>query len=169
MIARICTTEFGYDPNGTLRSEDGPWANDTVSYGYNTGRLRSSATLQQANASSWVQSYLYDSMRRLTNVVSAAGTFAYTYDAGLGGVTAASGLIRKLSLPGGSYITNAFDTVARLSDTWLKDSAGGILNRHSYVYDVGGERTKQTFKDGNYVDYTYDAIGQLKTALGKES
>jgi len=44
-----------------------------------------------------------------------------------------------------------------------------VLNSHAYVYDLDGERTKQTFKDGNYLDYTYDALGQLKTALGKES
>jgi hypothetical protein len=33
----------------------------------------------------------------------------------------------------------------------------------------GHQRTKQTFTAGNYVDYTYDDIGQLKTAKGKES
>ena len=44
-----------------------------------------------------------------------------------------------------------------------------MLNSHAYVYDLDGERTKQTFKDGNYLDYNYDALGQLKTALGKES
>jgi len=44
-----------------------------------------------------------------------------------------------------------------------------VLNSHSYVYDLDGDRTKQTFKDGNYLDYTYDAMGRLKTALGKES
>ena len=31
------------------------------------------------------------------------------------------------------------------------------------------QRTKQTFTGGNFTDYTYDDIGQLKTAKGKES
>lgn len=34
---------------------------------------------------------------------------------------------------------------------------------------VGNQRTKQTRTAGDYVDYTYDDIGQLKTAKGKES
>src|SRR6185503_19152571 len=68
-----------------------------------------------------------------------------------------------------SYITNTFDNVARLLSTSLKNSSNTVLNSHAYVYDLNGERTKQTFKDGNYLDYTYDALGQLKTALGKES
>ncbi len=59
MVDAVGTTRFTYNVNGLLDSEDGPWADDTVSYGYNTGRLRSSLTLQQPNASAWIQSYLY--------------------------------------------------------------------------------------------------------------
>ncbi len=44
MVDAAGTNSFGYDANGLLGSEDGPWANDTVSYGYNPGRLRSSLT-----------------------------------------------------------------------------------------------------------------------------
>jgi RHS repeat-associated protein len=169
MVDGVGTTLFSYDANGLLASEDGPWANDTVSYGYTIGRQRSSLTLQQPNASSWAQSYLYDAIGRLTNVVSPAGSFGYDYSTGVAAPTSASTLIKKLSLPGGSYITNAFDSIARLLSTSLKNSGGTVLNSHAYVYDLDGERTKQTFKDGNYFDYTYDALGRLKTALGKES
>ena len=35
-------------------------------------------------------------------------------------------------------------------------------------YDEGHRRTRQTRTAGDYVDYGYDAIGQLKTATGKE-
>src|SRR5207244_11382781 len=79
MVDAAGATIFGYDANGLLGSEDGPWANDAVTYAYNTGGLRNSLTLQQPNASDWVQSYLYDGIRRLTNVVSPAGTFGYEY------------------------------------------------------------------------------------------
>jgi RHS repeat-associated protein len=37
------------------------------------------------------------------------------------------------------------------------------------VLNKAYQRTQQTFKDGNYVDYTYDDIGQLLTAKGKEA
>ncbi len=35
--------------------------------------------------------------------------------------------------------------------------------------NAGHQRYKQTFKDGNYIDYTYDDSGQLQSATGKES
>jgi hypothetical protein len=43
------------------------------------------------------------------------------------------------------------------------------LNVHSYIYNLAGERTKQTRTDASYVDYGYDQMGQLLTAKGKES
>ena len=50
----IGTTTFTYTPAGQLPSESGPWASDTVSYTY-TDRLRTVLSLQQPNASQWVQ------------------------------------------------------------------------------------------------------------------
>src|SRR5216117_1368568 len=38
-----------------------------------------------------------------------------------------------------------------------------------HTYDAGSRRTRQTRTDGSYADYGYDNIGQLKTAVGKES
>jgi YD repeat-containing protein len=46
-------TGLGWNEFGTLASEDGPWASDTVSCGYNDARLRSSLTLTQPNAAAW--------------------------------------------------------------------------------------------------------------------
>lgn len=43
------------------------------------------------------------------------------------------------------------------------------LNTHDYVYNQGNQRTQQVFKEGNYLDYTYDNIGQLKTAKCKDA
>jgi hypothetical protein len=77
--------------------------------------LRSSLTFLQRNASSWVQSYVYDNIRRLTNLVSPAGSFGYEYSTGAGASISASALIKKLSLPGGSYITNTFDSARAFS------------------------------------------------------
>jgi YD repeat-containing protein len=76
MADAVGTTAYGYDAVGQLLSENGPWANDTVSYTY-ANRLRMSSGLQAPSGSAWSQSYNYDSARRLTNVVSPAGTFSY--------------------------------------------------------------------------------------------
>ncbi|NMD20342.1 MAG: hypothetical protein GYA76_08760 [Verrucomicrobia bacterium] len=160
MVDSAGTTSYGY-ANGLLASENGPWAEDTVSYAYNNGQ-RQSLALVQPNAAAWVESYGYDGGRRLTGVISAVGTFGYTY-AGPGS------LVTSLALPGGWAITNQYDSVGRLTGTWLRGAGGVITNQHLYTYNTGSQRTRQTRLAGDYVDYTYDAAGQLKTALGKES
>ena len=154
-------TGYTYTRGNLIASEDGPWSNDTVSYTYNN-RLRSALTLAQPNASSWTQTYGYDAARRLQTLSSPAGGFTYLYKG-------PGNLVTNLALPNGSAITNAFDSVARLTGTWLKNSGGTILNSHKYVYNLAGQRTAVTNFFTNYVSYTYDNVGQLKTALGKES
>src|SRR5436309_2396990 len=39
------TTKYSYYAGGLLKTEDGPWANDTMSYSYNNARLRSGLVL----------------------------------------------------------------------------------------------------------------------------
>src|SRR6478609_6061660 len=78
-------------------------------------------------------------------------------------------LIKQITLPNGSYVTNAFNSMGQLLSTYLKDSGHNVLNSHSYTYNVGAQRARQTRVAGDYVDYTYDSIGQLQSATGKES
>ena len=76
------------------------------------------------------------------------------------------------NLPGGGYITNAFDGLARLADTRYVSPDGAILNGHGYVLNNGNQRTRQTRASNaatNTVDYGYDPLGQLTSAQGKEA
>src|SRR4030095_10347070 len=97
MVDGVGTTTYGYAAFGALASEDGPWADDIVTYSY-ANRLRSSLSLAQPNASPWVQSYAYDATRRLTHVTSAAGSFGYQYNPGIGATTAST-LVKRLVVP----------------------------------------------------------------------
>jgi YD repeat-containing protein len=90
----VGTTTFAYTPGGQLASENGPWASDQIAYTY-TDRLRTALNLQQPNASGWMQDYTYDLAARTAGITSPAGTFAYTYNTGLAGTTAATSLIAK--------------------------------------------------------------------------
>lgn len=164
MVDAVGITVYGYDAVGQMLSEDGPWANDTVSYTY-ANRLRTGLSLQAPNASAWSQGYGYDTARRLTSVSSPAGIFNYT----LGGASAASPLIKKLLLPNGAYITNSFDSVARLLSTALENSGNTNLDAYTYIYNRAGQRTNVVRTAGDYVNYTYDNMGELISALGKES
>jgi RHS repeat-associated protein len=167
MVDAVGTNRYSFNTAGLLASEDGPWDSDTVSYTYTTGRQRSKLSLLQPNATAWDQTYAYDLARRLTNTASPAGLFRYEYTT-TGGTTPGR-LIKKLTLPSGAYMTNAFDGVARLLSTTLRNSSHSALNSHSYELNSGHQRTKQTRFDNSSVDYGYDPIGQLKTALGRES
>jgi RHS repeat-associated protein len=162
MVDAVGTTHYGYDNAGELLSEGGLWNDDTVSYSYNN-RLRTSLNIQQPDADGWTQYYAYDGAMRMTNITTPAGTYGYTYD----GTRKLK--VANLQFPNSAYFTNSYDSVARLLSTTLKNSGGSILNSHAYSYDLGGERTNQTFAAGNYVNYGYDQIGQLTSVLGKES
>lgn len=166
MVDAVGSTTYAYNSASQLLSEDGPWANDTVSSTY-TERLRTGLALVHPSESPWVQSYSYDSMKRLTDIVSPAGAFGYSYS--VDGNPSPSSLVRKLSLPGGNFITNTFDNVSRMTGTTLKTAANSVVNSHGYGYNVGNQRTQQVFTAGNTMKYGYDAIGQLKTARGSES
>ena len=162
MVDAAGTTAYSYDAAGQILSEDGPWADDTVSYTY-TNRLRASVSVQAPSASPWTQGYGYDTAKRLTGVTSPAGSFAYAYDA------LRSTLPATVSLPNGAYITNTYDNVARLLSSTLTTSGQSTINSHSYQLNQANQRTQQAFTAGNYVDYTYDNTGQLESAKGKES
>ena len=154
------TSTFTYNSVGQLLSEGGLWSGDTVNYTYNN-RLRSGLSV-----GSWAQNYGYDAIKRLTSVTSPAGTFNYNYDA------AQMTRVDALTLPGGGYITNAFDALARLTDTRYVTPDGGIINGHGYALNNGNQRTQQTRFGGsttNTVDYGYDPLGQLTSAKGREA
>ncbi len=169
IVDGVGSTTFGWTDGGLLAYEDGPWSHDRIDYTY-AARMRSGFSLEQENAGSWVQGYAYDDYRRLTNVTSAAGVFHTQYKStAWDGTSTASSLPQYLNLPCGSQIENTHDGIGRLLSTVLKDAQSATVNSHAYEYNDGHQRRKQTFKDGNFVDYTYDHIGQLETAKGFES
>lgn len=166
VVDAVGTTRFAYTAAGLSLSEDGPWPDDTITYGY-SHRRRTLLSVLQPNASPWTQGYGYDGIARLTNVVSAAGSFDCTY------VSVVSDRMEQLLMPnvsgaGSTFILNQYDGLARLTDTALYSSQGAF-NWHVYEYNAAHQRTKQTFANYNYIDYTYDKIGQLKTAKGWEA
>jgi RHS repeat-associated protein len=110
-----------------------------------------------------MQTYGYDAAKRLTNVTSLAGSFGYGYD------PLRHLQVSRLVLPNGAFITNNYDSVARLLSTTLKSSQSTILNAHQYSYNLASQRTQQVFTATNCVNYAYDGMGQLISAIGKES
>ena len=133
MVDAVGTTVFSYTASGQLWTEDGPFANDTVTNIY-VNRLRVEMDLQQPTGL-WTNAFAYDGTRRLQSVVSPAGEFDYLYFDGL-----ASGLVSSLGLPNTSYITNQYDGNARLLATELVTSGNAQLDAAVYTYNVANQR-----------------------------
>jgi|GEM_PF-1350164 len=140
---------------GAISTEDGPWGSDTVTHTF-TNFLPASVSMP-----GWSETYGYDSLQRLTSVVSGAGTFTYAYN-GVGRQ------VSSLSLPGSSLIGYTYDNAGDLLATTLTHG-GSTLDAATYVYDGNGNRTSVTRADNAYVNYGYDLIGQLTGAVGHES
>jgi len=153
----VGVTRYTYDAVSQLLSEDGPWSDDTVTYGY-TAMQRTSLSLQQPTGS-WTNGFAYDNAKRLGSVSSPAGTFSYTYD------PVRSMLPETVTLPNTSYISNVYDVNARLLSTTLYNSAVATLDAAEYGYNVGNQRTTFTNAAGTHVAYTYDPIGQVQVSV----
>ena len=156
LVDGIGQTHYSY-ANNRLASEDGPWAEDTVSYSYQYAGPRSGLTLLQPNASPWTQSYGYDAAERLTSVASPGGAFGYAYD------STRVALPGTLTLPNGATIATSYDFMTRLTNTTLRSSQSAVLNHHGYGYNAASQRTSVTNLAGNTVGYTYDRIARSGT------
>ncbi len=170
MVDGIGSTAFSWTGGDQLQSEDGPWENDAVSYFYNDSRQRAGLSLQQPNASPWTQNYSYDTAMRLADLNSPAGDFTYGY-------SEASDHVSSLALrdDGTAAIYNSYDGLERLQSVSCLYNSQQIQTYDYlyYYYDSGSEATQIVAQAGvdynsfaNYMNYSYDKIGQLKTAQG---
>ncbi len=163
------TTHFTYTPDGRLQGEYCQNYTDytLVTNVWLTPWARQSVAAQKPDGSGLMTvSYGYDQAHRLRTVTDSGGTYTYSYSGGSlpPGARSPSGL----ALANALTIAYGYDNVARLTSTVFKNG-GGTLNSHAYQYNVSGQRFQQTRTLGDTVNYTYDAIGQLKTAVGKEA
>jgi RHS repeat-associated protein len=160
MVDAVGTTKYTFTSAGQLLTEDGPWSNDTVTYTYHSSvpGLPTILSLQQPTGS-WNHTNSFDAAKRLSSLTSPAGVFAYTY-------RGPGNLWTNLALPNTSVLSNHYDSSGRQLGTWLRVSGGTVTNKHTYTYNQGHQRTQMVRTDSSYVNYTYDNIGQLKTAIG---
>jgi RHS repeat-associated protein len=141
-----------------------PEARDRVTNRWNIAGLASAIDVQQP-VSYFGTAYTYDAARRLKTISGTSGTYSNYYHGGLNSITVPSTLVQQRTLPNTAFITNNYDSLARLTSTLLRNgSTLADINLHSYAYNNGHQRTNQTRLDGSYVDYLYDDIGQLYSA-----
>lgn len=166
MVDGIGTTNYTYNqindsPSagaGMLASVDGPWANDTITYGYDVlGRIISRAINGTAETT------VFDAAGRVSDIANPLGNFAYAYD----GPTT-----RLLSAAHDGGVKSVFSYFPSAQDHRLQRIAnlkpnGTPLSQFDYQYDPQGRITEwRQQKDSDTVGATvwnlsYDAAHQL--------
>ena len=142
MTDGIGTTTWTFDASGRAASEDGPFANDTVTYGYDSlSRLNGRSVQRDANTAD-VTNFGYDNLGRLSAVAQTNGawgavngargnTWNWTYQGDTGKPLATDA-------PNGTHTDYAYEsgnTLQRLIGVSNKVSANGaVLSQFSYAY-----------------------------------
>jgi len=169
MVDAVGTTRYTYTLGGSnaIVAEDPAfWSSAKVTVTNRLGRRVGLGVQQPSGA--WNQAHSYPS-GRLGSIASPSGNFTYAYSPASGSGFAAR-LVQKLTLPSTSYITNAYDSVGRVTSTQLRTSAASVLNQHEYLYNAAGQRTVGTYTNASMsawnprFGYSHDNAGQLVTA-----
>jgi RHS repeat-associated protein len=161
------TTGYSYNPiavppgpgAGRLASIDGPMANDTIAYSYDSlGR----AYQESINGTTWTATF--DAIGRVAQIVNVLGTFTYNY----------VGLTRRIddvTYPNGQVTDLGYlpaSQQARLEEIHHKKPGGATLSKFRYAYDANGRiKTWTQQADSSPAvayDFTYDPADQLVSA-----
>lgn len=158
LVDGVGTTLYAYVGScSKVQSVDGPFANDTITYGYDAGKRLTSVTYASS-----VVNYSFDALDRIVAVISAGKTNAYTY-------VANGRLVDNLTLGNGVVSEYSYDPRNRLTNL-VHQSGGTSIASFAYTYNAVDQRTS-VIRGGSgstqtTINYGYDPIGQLTSAQG---
>lgn len=156
-IDAVGSTVLSYGSGIHLESVDGPFQNDAITYTYD-GDLKASVSL---NGTQLIE-YVWDEMDRLLSLSNQEGAFEYAYDG-------AGRLPVHIQYASGADAVLGYDLLGRIRSVSNRFASGGVISSHVYDYDVAGNRSRETLLDGSYIEYGYDFVGQLTSAIKKTS
>ncbi|HEY5895709.1 MAG TPA: RHS repeat-associated core domain-containing protein [Chthoniobacterales bacterium] len=172
MTDGIGTTTNAYNPvpnattqslgAGRLATVDGPWASDTIGYGYDElGRIKTRQIDGAANSTS----YGYDTLGRIATVTNSLGAFIYSY-------LRQTGLVANVIYPNGQ--TTTYDYFNNTGDQRLKQiknltSASAIISQFDHTYAATGRMDTWTQNNSGLsaakrYQFGYDLADQLTSA-----
>jgi len=154
-------SDFTYDGFDRLKRMSFPQAavgaqaanvNDYEEYDYDNNGNRTSLRLRSEE----YISYGFDALNRMhlkDLPDTSGGDVYYGYDL-LG-----HNLYARFGSDAGLGVTNVFDGFGRLASTTSSSSSDSL--QLSFQYDGDGNRTRVTWPDGTYVQYTYDGLDRM--------
>jgi len=147
---------------GKLAGKMGPLPQDAVTFAYDElGRI----TSRTINGVS--QTWIRDTLGRVTNSVDALGAFTYAYD---------GASPRLTDVMGPTGLTSHFDYYGdtgdfRLQQITHRKADTSILSQFTLAYDVSGNPTNWVQQSGSYNETwaaTYDSVDRLSSVLANE-
>jgi RHS repeat-associated protein len=153
-----------YDASSRLSAVDGPWPDDTVTYGYDLRGRKSFVALENGPTVSFSHDYL----DRLTAVVGNGQTYTYSYQGD-------SMLLTLLQRSDNSVSEFGYDsTMKRLERLTNRTPAGELLSEQTFTFDPLGQPLEETLSNGQALQvrnsgedlYTYNNLNQAITLNG---
>jgi RHS repeat-associated protein len=121
---------------------------DYEQYGYDTNSNRTSKRLRSGETIG----YQFDALNRMGfKDLPGSEDVTYTYDN--------LGLNVSAQISGGAGISNGFNGFGELVTSTSTASSGSL--QLAYQYDADGNRTRVTWPDGTYVQYTFDGLNRM--------
>lgn len=104
--------------------------------------------------------YTFDEASRIETVTQGSNTATYGYDP-------AAAIRQTITFNNGTSdvltVSRAFDDLDRQTSQ-TSALAGGPTKSYSYLYNDLNQRTRMTFADNGYWQYSYDSLGQVNSA-----
>ena len=152
------THDYDFFNNDRLATVDGPWANDTISYGYDNLNRIHTITPQGGR----VRTLDYDNQGRLDELVVDTATFDYGYQ----GVNP---LVRSLTRPNGSKTGYDYNGLNQLTLLDNKNLADQVISQFSFQYNgkdlIDNETITQSPAISGFTEdlitYNHNALNQL--------
>jgi RHS repeat-associated protein len=156
---------FAYYLNSSLKSIDGPWTDDKITYAYDRLDRVTSVSAQGAPAIS----YAYDTLDRLTSIISGDQTHTYTY-------SGVNPLVQSLTRPNGSTTDYSYNSLNQLSEIANLTEAGAVVNRYAFTHDSRDMIANETIETAQALTalaesvqtYDYNQVNQLMSKTNPE-
>ncbi len=150
--------DFAYYLNSSLKSLDGPWQDDTITYTYDRLDRVASVSAQGAPATS----YVYDTLNRLTTITSGDQTHTYGY-------TGVNPLVQSLTRPNGSTTSYSYNSINQLNEIANRTGGGAVIDRYAYTHDSRDMIANETVETAQALTalaeslqtYNYNQVNQL--------
>jgi YD repeat-containing protein len=140
-------------PSTTVGAQ-APNVNDFEQYGYDDNNNRTSVRLRSGETIA----YQFDALNRMSmkDLPSTSDVY-YGYD------LQGHQLNARFGSDSGPGVTNVFDGFGRQTSTTSLSSSDSL--QLSFQYDGDSNRTRVTWPDGTYVQYTYDSLDRMDQVL----